>query len=343
MASDANGSYEGIHDMYRSVWMLIAAVILGGVAALEACSDVSAPKPPTVSRPRVRPEWVTGEAAAALDSSTGLFRLSYPTPQRVTVAAADSFALAAARLIGSPNPLNTASQTVEKDRGAPIDFDYLSLCERVLYVHSPFGGFPLEVPGYARRAWGPHWAVSLCGRDGTAQLSIGVPENVMDVQIVNGTLVRPRTQGGGNDFSGAGVPPRFPFGLPLTPEEAVAVVHQMSSQRASTLPSAFNQLDDRGFGQLPLCASWRLSVEAPVRVRNEKTGAVTATQELFVRRFPACYSDSIALYVASANQPTTWPLFIPKDTVTNNPGAGIDTIKVSLVGPVLFEKVSVVR
>lgn len=317
-------------------------MIVSGIAALEACSDIEGPKPAPVSRPRVRPEWVTGEAAAALDSSTGLFRLSYPTPQWVSLITAESIAVAAGKLIGSPNPFNSA-QLAQTDRGAPIDFAHLSPCGRADYALSPFAEFPSQLPGYARRAWGPHWAVSLCGADGTAQLSIGVPDGPMDIQLSNGTLVRPRAGGGGSDFTIAGVPIRFPDGLPLTPEEAVATVHRLSGRRVSTLPRAFNQLDDRGFGQLALCASWWLSVDTAVMVQSAVTGAIMRNRQFFVRRFPACYSDSVAVYVASINQPVRWPIIVPNDTVKNDPLTGMDTVMVLVVGPVLFERASILR
>jgi hypothetical protein len=165
----------------------------------------------------------------------------------------------------------------------------------------------------------------------------------MDLQVVNGAIVQPRTQGGGSDFNGAGVPARFPYGLPVTPEEAVGAMYRLTSLRTRTLPTAFNQLDDRGFGQLALCASWHFSLEAPVTVRSEKTGVVTARQDFFVRRVPACYSDSLGVYVASSNQPTVWPLFIFKDTLTNNSSGSMDTVMVMLSGPVLFERVLIVK
>jgi hypothetical protein len=165
----------------------------------------------------------------------------------------------------------------------------------------------------------------------------------MDIQIANGTIVRARAQGGGSDFNAAGVPVRFPYGLPVTPEEAVAILYNLSGRRITTLPRAFNQLDDRGFGQLAHCASWRLSLETAVMVQSEATGATASSQQFFVRRYPACYSDSVAVYVASVSQPSLWPLIVPKDTITNDPSSGMDTVMVSVVAPVVFERVSIPR
>jgi len=321
---------------------LIGAVFASGIAST-ACSDMEGPTPPRALRTRVQPEWVTASAAAALDSASGLFRLTYPSPQWISQIDADSLAAAVARVIGSPDPLNIGRQAAEADRGGAIDFGSLKVCERDLYVLSPFGTFPPQLPGYARRAWGPHWSVSFCGRDGTVQLSLGIPDNPTDLQIVNGVLVRARTEGGGDDSNGAGVPMRFLFGLPVAPEDAVKVIYERAARRVATPPVPFNQLDDRGFGQLALCASWRLSTDSDVAVRSETTGALMAAREFFVRRFPACYSDSLVVYVADNNQPQTWPLLVFSDTVTNDPSAGMDTIRVPVLGPVAFQRVAFIR
>jgi len=327
--------------MNRSAQGLALLAVASGTAILGACSESLAPI--QFPRPRVRPEWVTGEAAGALDSATGLFRIPYPLPAYVTLPVADALAVAAARLLGSPSPFNTARALLEHDRGAPIDFEHLRVCERAVYVFSPFGEFPAPVPGYLRRGWGAQWAIALCGPDAAAQLSIGVPDNPMHLQVVDDTLANIGTPGGGSDFNGAGVPRQFPYGLPLTPEGAVEVIFRMTMRRTSSIPVAFDQHDDRGIGELPLCASWRVTLEAPVTVRSEKTGALFSASEFFARRAPGCYSDDVVLYVASAAQPTTGLLVFPRDTISTDLSLGIDTVAVPLSGPVLFERISVIR
>jgi hypothetical protein len=318
---------------------LLAA--FGALVLLDACDEPT--RPIQFPRPRVRPDWVTGEAATALDTATGLFRLTTPVPQHIGALTADSLATAVARLIGSSDPFGIGRSVLERDRGDAIDFDQLHLCLSPLYVSAPFGDFPPSVPGNLRRAWGAQWAIPLCGADGAAQLSVGVPDNPTDLRLESGTVVRTRTQGGGSDYNAAGIPRRFPYGLPLTAEGAVEAVFGITQRRTITVPVAFDQHDDDGFGQLPLCGSWRLSVETPVTVVSEKTGKTSLPREFFIRRVPGCYSDSIVVYVASASQPTTRSLVFAKDTVSNDTSTGLDTVAVALTGPVLFERVRVIR
>lgn len=308
-------------------------------ATLASCTEPTGPV--QIARVRVRPDWVAGEAAAALDSATGLFRLDQPEARYISLSLSDSIAVAAAHMLAASDPFNIAGGLLEHDRGAPIDFTSLHVCERPVYEFSSMNDFPPEAAGVLRRAWGPKWAVTLCGTDGTVQVSIGIPDNPTDLVLENGSLVRTRTQGGGYDYNAAGVPLRFPYGLPLSPEDAVAHVFQLTGQRIVTTPAAYNQLDDSGGEELPLCASWRLSVEAPVSVRSEKTGAVTTTRDFFVRHVPACYSDSVAFYIAAVNQPATHALIWTVDTLANSTSLGLDTLLVPLAGPVVFERVSV--
>jgi len=71
------------------------SVTVAGMLAISiaACSESTSAGPPVTSRPRVQPAWVTGEAAAALDSSTGFFRLAYPPPTWVSLTLTDSIAV----------------------------------------------------------------------------------------------------------------------------------------------------------------------------------------------------------------------------------------------------------
>lgn len=317
------------------------ARILFVAVCLASCREPT--EPIRIARTRVQPEWVAGEAATSLDHATGLFRLNYPEPRYMALSLSDRIAIAAAHALGGPDPFNTAAGPLERDRGGPIDFAHLNACERPVYEFSPLDDLPPAVPGVLRRAWGPKWAIALCGADHTVQLSIGVPDNPTDLLLDNGQLLHNRTQGGGYDFNAAGVPPRFPYGLPLSPEDAVASVFRLTGQRTVTTPAAYNQLDDAGAEELPLCASWRLSVEAPVSVRSERTGAVTPARDFFVRHVPTCYSDTVALYIASINQPTSHALIWTVDTVANSTSLGFDTLVVPLTGPVAFERVTVSR
>ena len=325
----------------RSILRLVV-VATAGSSFVTACQD--GPTEPGVEHyVRVRPEWVTGEAAAALDLASGQFRLPAPQALYVGLPSAETLAVAVARLYGDPNQIGNGPLLVQRDRGGPIDFINLRLCSRAIYSVSPFGLFPPPVPGWTRRAWGSHWAIPLCGADGTVQMSVGVPDNAMDVRVVGGAVVF-RQFGGGADFNAVGVPHRYPLGLPLTPEEAVAtVIKQTKGRVVVRVPAAFNQHDDKGIGQYPLCASWRVEIDQPVVAKAEVTGVFQQAREFFVRRSPSCYSESVALYRVAAEQPTARWLVFPKDTSGTVSTTGLDSVEVELTGPTVFERVTIPR
>ncbi len=310
---------------------LALAVACGAaVASSSSCTDSTAPI--TVPLTRVDPQWVTGAAAAALDSITGRITLINPPGTYVARLAADSVALAILHAVRTPSPLDSAQSQLQGDRGGPIDFAGLHLCGAVTYEWTPFGDFPSSVPPFAARALGSQWAVPICGRDESAQISIGVADSPRQFSVVDDTLDVYRSQDLNGAFSLAGVPARYPTGLPLTPERAIEAVFTATAERVATVPVAFDQLSN-GLGELPLCASWRMSVERAVTVKDPTAGSAWITSEFFVRHVPACYSDSVAVFAATPNQPTSqW-------IITGTAG---DSVAVQLTGPVVFARVNVV-
>lgn len=311
-----------------------------GASLTQGCQDSTAPALPR--RDRVALEMVTGRAAASVDPATGLFRLEYPASPHVSLLSADSLARGEAHML-EVDPFGLGRNLFEHDRGGPIDWGSLHACERATWVESPVGAFPGEAPGVVRRAWGARWNIPLCGRDGTVQLGIGVADNVLDVRADHDTLVFLRTTGGGEDFTGAGVPGRYPYGLPVTPEIAARAVFELTGLRIAEVPSAFNEHDDWGLGELPLCASWRVVTEAPAAVGVEDSVASVRTQVFFVHHAPACFSDSLVVDVAQDDQPASTFVWFPKDTVGNSPEYGIDSASVPLAGPIRFARVAAIR
>jgi hypothetical protein len=308
-------------------------------SSLGACSDGTAPQISDLVR--VDPAWVVGDAAAALDSVSGQFRLTPPQIVVVSMAHAETLAVAIARSYGDPNSFGNARAVLEQDRGAPIEFDKLHVCSRRTYVSSAVGPLPTSVPGWIRRTWGPHWALPMCGDDGSAQLSVGIADNPLDSHVENGRLVL-RADGGGADFTGIGVPVRYRSGLPVSPEEAVAIVVRLTGRRVSSVPVAFNQRDASGIGQFPLCASWRVFLEGQITVHIQSTGQTREVQELFIHNAPTCFSDNLVFDAASATQPTSQWIAVPHDSLQGF-SSGVDSVLAILVGPTVFERVTVGR
>jgi hypothetical protein len=181
---------------------------------------------------------------------------------------------------------------------------------------------------------GPQWAIALCADGTNAELSVGVPDNPMDVRLENGGIIF-RQFGGGSDFTATGVPIRYPSGLPLTPEEAVATIFQATGRPVNRVPVAFN-----GFHAFPLCSSWKIEIDQPVRVKGE-SGAITETREFFMQHVPACFSSETGFFIAAAQQPSANWVFFPKDTTGTSRDMTVDSAQVSLTGPVKFERVTI--
>lgn len=318
------------------------AELLLGLSAVvvmsTACSEP--PTAPRISEVRVDPAWVTAEAASAVDPASGLFVFSDPGARYVTLASAETIAVAVARFLGDPALIGNGPASLQEDRGGSIDFGRLLPCQRAIYSWTPVGDFPPPVPGWVRRAYSSHWAVPLCGEDGTAQLSVGVPDAPQDIRVVDGHLVFRQTGGGGTDFDDVGIPFRFPSGLPLTPEAAVQAVFERTGVRTRLVPTAFNQFET-GVGQFPLCASWRIALEHAVMAREDSSGATRSVEELYVRHGPACFSDAVVFFVPAPVQPTNFRVRFPRDTTGRGNPADRDSAEAPLVGPTNFERVTV--
>ena len=312
-----------------------AAVI--AVAFVFACDGPTEPRP--VEYLRVDPAWVVGDAAAGVDPVTGQFSLAYPASPRLSRAFAESVSVAVARFYGIA--LGNAKEVLEQDRGAPIDFMALQKCWRAVHVSSPYVDPPPAAPGWVRRVVADQWAIALCALDNRAQLSVGVPDAPADIRIADGQLVL-RQLGGGSDFTGVGVPIRYPLGLPLTPEAAVYAVFNSSGKRIDAIPIAFNQLH-LGLGQFPLCASWRIRTEAPMHAVRESNGTNVDISEVYVRNYPGCYSDDIAFFIPTVAQPNGYWFGFTKDTTGMGNSQEQDSVFVTTRAPTEFERVSIVK
>jgi hypothetical protein len=315
---------------------LVAAL---GAVLISACHD--SPTGPSAARyTRLQRDWLSGDALVAYDSVTGLFRLPNPHPLSVSELSADSLAVAVAHFIANPNLIGNIREVLNADRGGTIDFANLQSCTRATYAASPYAELPPPIPGPIRRFLGASWAIPLCGSDGTAQLSVGVPDHPMDLRVANGQIVEWRQFGGGNNFDVDGVPFRYPFGLPMTPEEAVAAAVSASGRRVVSVPTMFNI----GVRNAPFCASWRVVLDSAVTVIDRTTDESLSATELYVRHDPFCFSPLVVFDVPSATQLTsTWVLF-PKDTtgLTGN-FTDVDSAQVGFTGPTVFQRVVVIR
>jgi hypothetical protein len=306
------------------------------VAAVGACSGL----PTTAANAPIRaqPSWVTGQAAVALDSASGLFRLPVPTGRFSGVARAETLAMAVAKFLGESDLVGNGRDEFVRQHGSQIDFNHLHPCARAIYSVSPIGELPPSAPGWQRRSFAPLWGIALCESHAGVALSISIPDAPWDVTVSpDGSLKFRQGPVGGADFMITGIPTRYNDGLSLGPEAAVSALFDVTGVRINEVPSAYNQYERR-LGTAAYCSSWRLRLEHPIAVTEVATGASRSVDELFVRRAAGCFSDSVAFFAPSRDQPTSLVLAVARDTMTLDAPLS-DTISVALTGPLSFQRV----
>ena len=307
-------------------WWVIASVAIAG-----ACGES-----PTEPRPvltRVLPEWVTGEAAAALGSD-GRFRLPNPTPRSMSRAHAESLALAISRFYGDPDLLGNGRAYLEDEHRGPIDFLHLRLCGRTHYLLS-VTTVP-DAPDYVVRYLAPQWVFPLCDRQGIPSLILEVPDAPPAISVsVDGRLTFAPVNG--NDWLPQGIPPGVEEGLALTPEQAVAFAAQVSGRRVTRVPEMLMRYNVvRG---VATCAVWRTELDAPITLHGQTSGRDSTTTEVFLYHGPECFNPAFtnapafALPLATQLDSVHLPFYI---TVTHT----LDTARVAVTEPILFEMAS---
>jgi hypothetical protein len=307
------------------------------VFALLSCGEPVGPSD-NHSNVRLRAKWLTGNAAAAVNPVTAAFRGLLPATAILDTSDVQILADGFVAIVTDPSNVGNSRQVAAADRGGPISWGSLRRCKRLTYSISPIGTAPPALPPLYRRVFSSQWAVPRCGRDGSVHLSVGVsdaPATTLLGALPSQWVVSDSLSG---RFSLTGIPVRFPLGLPVTPEQAVAHVFLESNVRISETPVAYNQYSGPGIGELPPCASWRIVLEVPIRLRREPAGTELETREVYVRHSPACFSSTMALFVPVLPHPTErWIAF------QTSPMSGPDSVLVPVTGPVQFDRVTVVR
>lgn len=301
------------------------------LVVLTGCGDSPTGPPPAT---RVLPEWVIGEAAAALGPD-GRFRLPTPAPRSMSRAHAESLAIAISRFYGNPDLQGNARAYLEDAHGGPIDFLHLRSCGRVHYL-STVTTVP-AAPDYVVRYVAPQWVFPLCDTRGTPSLILEIPDAPAAISIAtNGHLTFAPVSG--NDWVPQGIPPGVEEGLALSPEQAVAFAVSASGRRVTRVPQMLMRFSVvRG---VATCAVWRTELDAPVTLYGGSSGRAITTTEVFLYHGPAClnpaFENAPAFALPLADQPDSisLPFYLQ-----GSPGV-LDTARVAVTAPILFELAS---
>jgi hypothetical protein len=245
--------------------LLVVAVPIQLTLATSSCD---APQELLPKKPVSIAPFVTGDAASSLTLQGGIGLpgpLALPYPQiseEQAVELADTF-----RKVHLPGIL----PAIEKERRAGIDPSQLHSCGRTFYAEPSVEPLPATVTPAIRRAYGPWWLVTLCGKAGSPEVSIAVSAFATDLSIRNGLLVYPPD--GGEFFHPLGIPIDRSDGIPGPPEDAIAQLADRTGLRINQLPHLVflpRTLPQRGY--------WRLMLEAPGEFNT--TDRVTRQSEI---------------------------------------------------------------
>jgi hypothetical protein len=241
------------------------ALLLVGIA----CTDAGR-VPTQLSVPSdVRP-FVTPEVAASLDQH-GLFVFPERQGDAQHIGAARAREIAVAE-VATFERFNRTS--LEKQRGAPIDFDALQPDARVYYAESPYvQDIPSDVHPALRKYAGPYYLVTMSDKTGPV-LSVAVSAYDTDVAIQNGRIILPQRNGG--DFRVQAV--RTSAGLPVAPEQAARIASEALRVGISAVPELV--LPSNSY--VPQVARWRLQLARPTTVRGARSRRVRDVQTVYV-------------------------------------------------------------
>jgi hypothetical protein len=262
----------------------VAAVVI------TACDGHQVPPPaPLRPTPDVH-QYVTGEAASALNAKGEFILAAAESPDGAPMISGELAAKMAMAFVRTLGPSFQARW--EKERGSPINLATLRPEPRVFFAHTPYEAFRQE--GFhpaERRLYGPWYLVTLSS-DGVPALAVAVSAFNTDYGVDRyGRLQVPLFYG--TDFFHAGIR-RDGARRVLTPEEAVERVGREVRARVERTPL----LVLRGARFNPLDAGWKLELDRPVPVDQERAGRAA------VRALYRVSDGANDWLVPSADQPT---------------------------------------
>lgn len=304
-------------------------VVAGILGAVGACSEPTGP----VRRDdlRVDPSWVIGEAAAGVDPTTGLFILAPPAAHELSLAAAESAAVAYIRFSLNPGTLGNGREVLESDRGAPIGaWDRLSPCGRSIHVRTPFAPAAATAPRNLVRHLKSAWSVTLCGPNQDPQLGIGVADTRSGARFVGPDYLAADIDSIRQMHTSVGIPRSRSGGLQPSAEAVVGALYGITGIPVTHVPRP--QLTWRPPMTIPMYPIWELETAATFSGRFED-GAETGPISLIYAGLFAL--DSLGFFVAAESQPNeVWmPFPVSFDPLV------LDSVAVSVLHPISFRRV----
>jgi hypothetical protein len=243
--------------------------------SLSACVDLTGVEDST------KPVDVRGyvsEALATQLDSRGRFILPAPPPgayPQVTLAEAAELALLAGQIAGESASFRAR---LEELHGAKIDFLKLKANSRVYYAATPYEPIPATFHAGLRNFYGPYYLVELeVGSKPVVSVAVAA---YGEARVRDGHLVFPDRVPllYGNEFQVQGIPREKRHSVPISPEQAVALVGSRAGVRIVEIP----ELVRPEVYYASQFARWKITLDRPVVVRGQESAQNRCVRHLFV-------------------------------------------------------------
>ena len=218
------------------------------------------------------------EALAARLDSRGRFVLPAPAAgaySQVTPGEAAELALFAGQDAGRSTLFRSR---LEEVHGAKIDFSKLRANSRVYYAATPYEPIPATFHPGLRNFYGPYYLVELEER-GRPVVSVAVAA-YGEARVRDGQLIFPDRVPllHGNEFQVQGIPRGKRYSIPVSPEQAVALVGSATHTRIVQIP----ELIRPEVYYASQFVRWKVTLSHPVLVRVPGSAQSRCVRQLFV-------------------------------------------------------------
>lgn len=302
----------------RRIWRLTVAMMAVCVGACETSVEPGE----GIVRPDVRP-YVTPDVYAQLDGN-GHFTLPEPSSpgghpmlsrreaQELGTAFIKSF-LANPKLMTLPGSGDPRAE-MEQAHGHSIDWSKVLIADEPHFAATYVEALPDSFPNHVHNHFGPKYLLSLVV-DGHQVAALSIASYATDVTVSSDGYVQFPTHHG-NEFRTSAAPHSFEFGLPMSPEAAVAFLGTQVGVRIAELP----QLQIAEIPWTSFAARWRLVLEREVDFVRGLDGSLWTSRVVYVGVMPSLAEATPEdrqyvrrLFVPAVEQPKTervrfnWP------------------------------------
>lgn len=257
-----------------SFWRVISTAGTVGIV-MAGCEQADAPiaGPVSAPSPAASRRYVTGEAAAALNSQ-GFFSFAAPTSPGarpiITAQRAGELALASVRTWGP-----SLHEAWVAERGRSFDLQTLGVDSRVLFAKTPYGRFPDGYHSAYARLYGPYYIVRLNSGSEPIML-VSVSAYATDV-TVDGRGIVHRPVERGMEFVHQVLPATVQDWF-VSAEGAVERVGRETGARVARTPELI-RINKK---HIPSSAVWKLSLDRDIDIEHSGRATPFRTRELYV-------------------------------------------------------------